>query len=136
MARTKLSAKKGDVRKSGKAPRSSDSSEKSKFVKLENMIKKNKAKDAKNSMPKRFKEKNLKSPIDQISRYPIQRVARRYGVKRVRSNVYPEAKEYYLSLLKDTLNKACIYAHHSRKKTISDDHIRAAIERNGHRFCG
>lgn len=85
--------------------------------------------------PKR-RQKNLVNTIEGIRPNDIKRLARRAGVKRMNSLVFPEARAVLKDFLEATIRDAVAYTEHARRKTISAMDIVYALKRQGRVLYG
>jgi histone H4 len=72
--------------------------------------------------------------MDDITRNDIIRIANRGGVKRVSGLTYEEVRGVTRNFLEKVLRDAVLFMEHSKRKTISSEDIKHALERNGRKL--
>lgn len=85
--------------------------------------------------PKR-RRKVLRNNIEAVSRGSIRRLARRGGVIRISSLVYPETRGVLRAFLVDVIEDAVIRVEHRRHKTVTPFDVVAALRRRGQTLYG
>ncbi len=78
----------------------------------------------------------LRASIHGISRGGFERLSQRGGVKRKTLETYDEMKGYMKFIMHKVIKGAITMMEHQRKKTVSVNHVRAALEVQGVSFTG
>ena len=80
--------------------------------------------------------KVLRDNLHGITKSDIRRCARRGGVKRISSDVYPEIRTVLKSFLQRIVLTATTYAEYARRKTVNVSDIIHALKREGRPLYG
>ena len=73
----------------------------------------------------------LRDTLQGISKGDLRRLARRGGVRRMSVLCFEETRGVLRHFIMNVLTDASIYAHHARVKTITAEHIKLALARQG-----
>ena len=85
---------------------------------------------------KRNQKKSNKSIIEGITKPAIRRLARRAGIKRIASTVYPESRTMLENFITSVVQGAIIYTQHQNKKTVSAMDVVRSLKRHGRTLYG
>ena len=85
---------------------------------------------------KRLTRKVLRDNIQGITKPAIRRLARRGGVKRINSLIYPETQKVLRLFLEGILKDAITYTGHARRKTVTAMDVVYALKRAGRNIYG
>lgn len=78
----------------------------------------------------------IKDSLEGITKPSLKRLARRAGIKRLSTAVYPETKEALVVWLDKVLADGSKYAEHAHRRTITVMDIMYALKRNGQTLYG
>jgi len=82
------------------------------------------------------RKRPLRDNIQGITKPAIRRLARRGGVKRISTKVYPVTRDVLTSFLGDIIKDAVTYMQYSKRKTITVDDVCYGLKRNGKTLYG
>lgn len=72
-----------------------------------------------------------------IKKPAIRRLARRAGIHyQIESAVYPEVRKQLKMFMDKVLKDAVTFTEHARRKTVTKDDIKRALDRNGRQIYG
>ena len=74
----------------------------------------------------RSKEKDV---LTGITKPAIRRLARRGGVKRISSTIYPQTREVLKAFLDVVIRDSLIYTDHAQRKTVTSQDVVYALKR-------
>lgn len=80
---------------------------------------------------KRHMKKMDKKGGSNITSGDIRRLARRGGVKRISSDIYPTAREVILNFLTSLVKDAIIYTEHAQRTTVQAMDVVYALKKYG-----
>ena len=89
--------------------------------------------------PKRAKNnKNKTRPelVNGITKGDIRRVARRAGVKRISSTIYPATRDFLLDWLEGVVKDSLIFMEHAKRSTVRSSDVVYALKRRGQNMYG
>ena len=95
------------------------------FPLLENMSGKGKGKGF-GKAKHRSKDKDV---LTGITKPAIRRLARRGGVKRISSTIYPQTREVLKAFLDVVIRDSLIYTDHAQRKTVTSQDVVYALKR-------
>jgi histone H4 len=78
----------------------------------------------------------LRDHLSNISKADIRRLARRGGVKRLSSAIYPETRDVLKGFLKRIVGTALVYTEHASRKTVNVHDIIYALKHEGRTLYG
>lgn len=81
----------------------------------------------------RSKEKDV---LTGITKPAIRRLARRGGVKRISSTIYPQTREVLKAFLDVVIRDSLIYTDHAQRKTVTSQDVVYALKRQGKTMYG
>ena len=81
----------------------------------------------------RSKEKDI---LTGITKPAIRRLARRGGVKRISSTIYPQTREVLKAFLDVVIRDSLIYTDHAQRKTVTSQDVVYALKRQGKTMYG
>lgn len=81
----------------------------------------------------RTKEKDV---LTGITKPAIRRLARRGGVKRISSTIYPQTREVLKAFLDVVIRDSLIYTDHAQRKTVTSQDVVYALKRQGKTMYG
>ena len=93
-----------------------------------------------NSGPKRVKNagksKTRPELLGGITKGDIRRLARRGGVKRISTGVYPCTRDILLGWLEGVVKDALIFMEHAKRQTVRASDVVYALKRRGQNIYG
>ena len=93
-----------------------------------------------NAGPKRAKNagkaKTRPELLGQITKGDIRRLARRGGVKRISTGVYPCTRDILLGWLEGVVKDALIFMEHAKRQTVRASDVVYALKRRGQNIYG
>lgn len=84
----------------------------------------------------RFREADVKSNIQRITKPALRRLARRGGVKRINGNVYDETRSVLTSFLESLLKDAVAYTDYRQAQTVTTADVLQALRHQGRTLYG
>ncbi len=78
----------------------------------------------------------LKDNIMGITKPAIKRLARRGGVKRIKTDIYDMTRLVLKDFLTQVVKDAVTYMHHAKRKTVSTKDVNYALKRSGQKLYG
>ena len=85
---------------------------------------------------KRHRTKAMKETILGVTKPAIRRLARRGGVKRISSLIYPEARNVLRIFLEQIVRDSVTYTEHAKRKTVTALDVIYALKRQGRTLFG
>jgi len=82
------------------------------------------------------KRRNYGDNIQGITKPAIKRLARRGGVKRIKSDIYDVTRSILKEFLKNVIKDTVTYTSHARRKTVSSMDVVYALKRQGRTLYG
>ena len=89
--------------------------------------------------PKRVQNKTMKTRtelINNITKGDIRRIARRGGVRRLSTGIYPCARDILLSWVQDVVKDSMVFMEHAKRTTVFASDVIYALKRKGQNMYG
>ena len=109
---------------------------------LEFLTKKNKQIIKASDLYAKIKDNTLTDfdPLEEAFKYlsngDIRRLCRKGGVKRIKGDVYDEARDYISTFLKTIITDTLYYMQYAKRKTVTTNDVIFSIKRHGKSFIG
>ena len=82
------------------------------------------------------RHKSEKDALTGITKPAIRRLARRGGVKRISSTIYPQTREVLKAFLDVVIRDSLTYTEHAQRKTVTSQDVVYALKRQGKTLYG